>query len=210
MAGVNETIVREYFETLGFLVHQPRKYVVMARSKRPEEEVDLIVVNPQVPADAAVPPAGEHMVLGGVELRQLSRAVVSVRGWHTDRFSPAILELSPEIFRFADDQALKGALRLLGPGAVTKVLCLPALPTSASLKKKALEMLRAKGVDAVILFPTMLRELVRGIEVSKNYEKSDLLQTLRILKNYDLLRDEQLELFRKRPPRAREQGPAAE
>jgi hypothetical protein len=209
VAGVNEAIVREYFESLGFLVHQPRKYVVMARSKRPEEEVDLIVVNPQLAADVAAPP-GDQMVLGGAELRRLARAVVSVRGWHTDRFSPAILELSPEIFRFADDQALKGALRLLGPGPVTKVLCLPALPTSPSLKKKALEMLREKGVDAVILFPTMLRELMRDIEVSKNYEKSDLLQTLRILKNYDLLRDEQLELFRKRPARARDPGtPAA-
>ena len=203
MAGVNETFVREYFESLGFLVHQPCKYVVMARSKRPEEEVDLIVVNPLLAVDVA-PPAGDQMVLNGIELRRLARAVISVRGWHTDRFSPATLQLSPEIFRFADEQALKGALRLLGPGPVTKVLCLPALPTSAAQKKKALEMLREKGVDAVILFPTMLRELMRGIEVSKSYEKSDLLQTLRILKNYDLLRDEQLELFRKRPARARD------
>jgi hypothetical protein len=60
-------------------------------------------------------------------------------------------------------------------------------------------MLREKGVDFVLLFPTMLRELMRHVEVSKNYEKSELLQTLRILKNYDLLKDEQLELFRRKP-----------
>ena len=32
MASVNEWIVREYLEALGFLVRQPRKYQVMARA----------------------------------------------------------------------------------------------------------------------------------------------------------------------------------
>jgi hypothetical protein len=56
-------------------------------------------------------------------------------------------------------------------------------------------------VDWWCLFPTMLRELAGHVEVSKNYEKSELLQILRILKNYDLLKDEQLELFRPRQSR---------
>lgn len=205
MAGVNEGIVREYFETLGFLVHQPQKYVVMARTKRPEEEVDLIVQNPRVQDAPAEWPA-DRMILDGLALRHIARAVVGVRGWHTDRFSPATLQLSPEIVRFADEKAVRGAQQLLGGGPVSKILCLPGLPASAVLKKKVLEVLREKGVDAVILFPTMLRELIQRVEVSKNYDKSDLLQTLRILKNYDLLRDAQLELFRKRPKRRRETG----
>ena len=209
MASVNEAIVREYFESLGFLVHQPQKYIVMARSKRAEEELDFIVVHPLAPAEAPVVPLDE-MSVGGRELTRFARAVVSVRGWHTDRFSPAILHLSPEIFRFAAAPAARGAARVLGEGPVAKILCLPDLPASAALRHKALEMLREKGVDAVLLFPTMLRELIRQVEVSKSYEKSDLLQTIRILKNYDLLRDEQLELFRRRPKRRREPGsPAA-
>jgi len=36
------------------------------------------------------------------------------------------------------------------------------------------------------------------LEFSKNYEKSDLAQTLRILKTYDLLKDAQLDLFSKK------------
>ena len=41
MASVNEWIVREYFESIGFLVRQPRKYQVPSRSsKQLEEEVD--------------------------------------------------------------------------------------------------------------------------------------------------------------------------
>ena len=31
VSAVNETIVREYFESLGYLVLQPRKYLVAAR-----------------------------------------------------------------------------------------------------------------------------------------------------------------------------------
>lgn len=208
MPAVSETIVREYFESLGFLVQQPCKYIVQARTKRPTEEVDFLAVHPQDTEPAALP-APDQMVASGMELRQLPRLMVSVRGWHTDRFSPATLDLAPEIFRFAESGAVREALRVLGPGPLAKVLCLPGLPTSPALASKALTMLREKGVDYVVLFPTMLRELVRHVEVSKNYEKSELLQTLRILKNYDLLKDEQLELFRRKsPPRARVAKPA--
>ena len=36
------------------------------------------------------------------------------------------------------------------------------------------------------------------IEVNRNYQKSDLLQVIRILKNYDFFKEPQLELFRTR------------
>jgi hypothetical protein len=202
MAGVNEAIAREYFESLGFLVRQPHKYMVIARAKRPEEEIDFIAVNPAPRADIA-PPTGARLV-NGAELRGVERAVVSVRGWHTDRVSPSLLNVAPGLVRFAQEPALRRARADLGPGPLTRILCLSALPASAALRRKALDLLAEKGVDGVLLFPTMLRELIRAIEANKNYEKSDLLQILRILKNYDLLRDEQLELFRRarRRPRA--------
>jgi hypothetical protein len=57
-------------------------------------------------------------------------------------------------------------------------------------------MLRAKGVDAIIPFRTMLADLIEQIEVNRNYQKSDLLQVIRILKNYDFFRGPQLELFK--------------
>lgn len=203
MPAVSETITREYFEALGFLVQQPRKYMVMARSKKPAEEIDFLAVNPLAGAEAA-PPEPDQMVVGGAVLRQVARAMISVRGWHTDRFSPATLDLAPEIVRFAGDAAVREASRVLGEGPLAKVLCLPNLPTSRELARTTLERLREKGVDYVVLFPTMLRELIRGVEISKSYERSDLLQTLRILKNYDLLKDEQLELFRRKAsPRVR-------
>jgi hypothetical protein len=86
---------------------------------------------------------------------------------------------------------------------VAKVLCLPRLPASGELKKQTIEVLKAKGVDGVISFRTMLAELVARVDKKKNYEKSDLLQTIRLLKNYGLLRDSQMDLFPERRGRRR-------
>lgn len=194
MSAVSEQIVREYFEAHGFLILQPRKYAVAARPKRPEEEADLLVVNPKV-TEPAVP---DTMVWSGAELRQIARAIVGIRGWHTDRFSPAVLQLSPEVARFAEDDAIRRVSRQLGEGPVAKILCLPGLSPAQELKDRTLQMLKSRGIDGVLSFPTMLRELIEHVEGSKNYEKSDLLQMLRILKNYDLLKDPQLELFRRK------------
>ena len=197
MASVNEEIVREFFESLGFLVNQPRKYQVMARAKQPEEEVDFVVLNPQG-GTAELPPFG---VWGAVELRQIARAVVGVRGWHSERFSPAKLTLERELFRLADSGVMQKAQRQLGAGPVAKILCLPDLPPVGLMRTKSLEMLQAGGIDGIVLFRAMLLELVRSVDSQKNYERSDLLQVLRILKAHDLLKDAQLDLFRMRKQR---------
>ncbi|MDZ4197824.1 MAG: hypothetical protein U1E27_00910 [Kiritimatiellia bacterium] len=191
MPAVNEGIVREYFEALGFLVLQPHKYVVQARAKRPEEEIDFVVFNPLV-SGQVLP---ESTLWTSQELRRITRAVVSVRGWHTDRFSPAMLEDAPEIFRFADPATVSRAEEMLGGGPVARILCVPALPVSMEARARALAMFRERGVDGVLPFRTLLIELIARIDVNSNYEKSDLLQALRILKNYDLLKDAQLEMF---------------
>lgn len=194
MSGLNETIVREFFEELGFLVQQPRKYMVAARPKRADEEVDLLILNPQV-AEPRIP---DHLIWSVSDLAGVGRGIVRVLGWHTDRFSPAVLETSPEVFRFAGEESVRRVSNQLGSGPVAKILCLPGLSHSDELKQRTLVMLKEKGVDGLLAFPVMLRELLGRIEVSKNYEKSDLLQVLRILKNYDLIKSPQLELFRGR------------
>lgn len=194
MASVSETIVREYLETLGFLVQQPTKYQVTARAKRADEEFDLIAVNPK---GGSALPRGD-LQWSAAELRRVSRAIFSVRGWHTERISPAILDESPEIFRIANPEVVREAERRLGPGPLARVLCLPALPAGRSLREETLQRLREGGVDGVLTFRTMLIELAAALDVNCNYEKSDLLQVLRILKNYDLLRDAQMDLFRGR------------
>ena len=42
----------------------------------------------------------------------------------------------------------------------------------------------------------MLTDLVSETETNRNYQKSDLLQIIRILKNYDFFKEPQMELFK--------------
>ncbi len=201
MSAVNEQIAREYFESHGFFARQANKYIVMARNKRPSEEIDLIIVKP-AQTEQAVP---AEILWTGRQLAGIACAVVSVRGWHSERFTAQTLELSPQLFRFASAAAVDSVKPLVGDAPVAKIICLPDLPSSPQPRKDALEVIRARGVDGVILFPTMIRELAVSIEISNDYEKSDVLQLLRIVKNYDLFRDEQLDLFRKQPRKKKPQ-----
>jgi hypothetical protein len=204
MSAISETIVREYFELRGFFVRQQRKYV--APSRREEDEADFFVWNPLASSDGAALP----FILGDDDLRRVPRAMVVVKGWHTDTFSPGLLANAPEIFRFLEPVALKRAAQQFGDAApVLKLLVVPALPASDEAREQSIGLLRAKGIDGVIPFRAMLASLVASIETNRNYQKSDLLQTLRILKNYDFVREPQLELFKPRRPRkARNEGGA--
>lgn len=192
MSSVNEWIVREYLEAQGFLVRQPAKHQVIGRAKRPEEEIGLLAVHPS-PAPGGVP---ESMVWSGTDLRRVRAGLFSVIGWHTERLSPATLELSPDLLSIADARVIKRATELLGGERPACVLFVPALPASAESCRRVLERLREAGIDAVIPFRTLLLELTATLDVNRHYEKSDLLQILRILKVYGLLKGPQLDLFR--------------
>ena len=191
MAAVSETIVREYFELQGFLVRQHRKYI--AQTKREDDDIDFFVLNPHPQKREA----GMPFVLSSAELRFVERAVVVVKGWHTETFSPAVLAHAPEIFRFVEPKVFQQAAGAFGADtAPMKILVVPALPQGEDARRQSIELLRSKGIDAVIPFHAMLRDLIAGIEVNRNYQKSDLLQMIRILKNYDLFKEPQMELFK--------------
>jgi len=195
MSAVNELVVREYFEQLGFLVSQPQKYVVPGRPKKLEEEIDLVIIRPSV-TEQVLP---DHMVWTTEDLQGVGRAIVGVRGGHTGRFYASRFEQSQDIPRFAEPAAQRVAAKLLGTANVARILCLPDLPASGELKQKTINLLKQNGIDGVISFRTILDELVRGAGINRNYEKSDVLQIIRLLKKYDLLREtRQLELFARR------------
>ena len=119
-----------------------------------------------------------------------------VKGWHTETFSMAVLAHAPEIFRFVEPKVFQQAVRTFGAeGAPAKILVVPALPQAEDARRQSVELLRSKGIDA----DTVSRDaadLVGNIEVNRNYQKSDLLQMIRILKNYDFFKEPQLELFK--------------
>jgi hypothetical protein len=202
MSAIDEGIVREYFEQNGFFVRQVRKYQVTARRKSVDEEIDLLVYNPAWVPGSRRP----DFFLFSSELPLVQRAVISVRPWHTNVFSPTLLKSTPEIFRFLEDNVVKEATRLFASvsaedaaAGITKVLVLPSLPTAEPFRSQSVEMLKQAGVDAIVSFRSMLLDLLEKVEVNQNYTKSDTLQVMRILKNYDLLKDPQLDMFPDRP-----------
>jgi hypothetical protein len=197
MSAVNDWIVREYFEMLGYLVTQPRKYTV-PRHKTAGEEVDLVVINPSI-KEHKLP---ESFVWYTDELKTVARAIVAVRGWHTERFYVSTFEQAPHILRFAAPESMRCATKLIGTDSIAKILCLPNLPATGELKQKTIQTLRDKGVDGIISFETILSEIVERVDVNRNYDKSDLLQVIRLLKNYGQIRDRQLDMFAKRSRRA--------
>lgn len=182
-------------------MRQQRKF--LAPSKEEDEEIDFLVNNPLAAR------AGEPIpfVLGSADLKGIALAVVAVKGWHTETFGTGVLQNSEHIFRFTEPAIFNQAIRQLGGEQVPlKILVAPSLPHKKSAREQAVALLREHGVDAILPFRTMLEELIDHVAVNRNYHKSDLLQTLRILKNYDLLKGPQLELFkprRKRKSRAK-------
>jgi len=198
MSAIDEGIVREYFEQNGFLVRQVRKYQVQARRKTGDEEIDLLVYNPSWQRGERKP----DFFLFSNELPLVHRAMIAVKGWHTGVFTPNMLKSSPEIFRFLEDNVMKEATRFFpaaeaaeeGEDQLTKILVLPSLPTQEPFRSQSIAMLKERGVDAIISFRSMLLDLIEKTEINRNYGKSDTLQVIRILKNYDLLKDAQMDL----------------
>jgi hypothetical protein len=214
MSAIDEGIVREFFEQNGFFVRQVRKYQVQARRKTGDEEIDLLVHNPGWQKGSRKP----DFFLFSTELQFVHQAVVSVKPWHTEVFTPVMLKGSPEIFGFLEQNVLKQAARLFPPEGegigsdVTKILVLPALPTAEPFRSQSVELLKERGVDGIISFRSMLLDIIEKIDANRNYGKSDTLQVIRVLKNYDLLKDAQLDLLSDRlqtARRARASGAAA-
>ena len=199
MAAFDENIVREYFELNGFLVRQLRKYQVQARKKRSDEEIDLLVYNPD--PEQPGPTRGFQLFSG--DIKSIHRALVVVKGWHTSSFTPRMLKQSNKIFDFlkkdvldavekyfAEDEDLSGKV-----DPVSRILVLPGLPSTEPHREESIQLLRENGIDFIITFRTILENLLQGIEANYSYQKSEALHLLRLLKIYDMVKAPQLELF---------------
>src|SRR6185437_15265229 len=155
MSSVSETIVREYFELHEFLVRQHRKYI--AQTKREEDDIDFFVLNPRAQKREGELP----FVLSSGDLPTIERAIVAVKGWHTETFSSARITSTPELFRFVGTKVFQQAARVFGESASTlKILVIPTLPQAEQGRAESIALLRAKGIDAVIPFSTILADLI--------------------------------------------------
>jgi hypothetical protein len=133
MSAVSETIVREYFELHEFLVRQHRKYIGQTR-REDDDEIDFFVLNPHPQAPGGPLP----FALGSADLDSIERAIVVVKGWHTETFSLAVLARAPGIFRFVEPRVFQQAARAFGKnGTPLKILVVPALRNRPSAESIA-------------------------------------------------------------------------
>src|SRR5215469_13255350 len=150
MAAISETIVREYFELHEFLVRQYRKHV--APAGREDDDLDFLVINPR-----PHPRSGElPFALSSAQLPFVERAIVVIKAWHSEIFTPALLTNAPELLRFVEKKSFQNAVdAFTGGEGVLKILVVPVLPREAQAREQSITILRSKGIDAVISFPTM-------------------------------------------------------
>ncbi|MFC2140220.1 hypothetical protein ACFLQ1_00700 [Candidatus Auribacterota bacterium] len=195
MGSISENFVREYFELNNFSVKINKKYAFSSQRRNDLEEINLIVQNIKDNVDEGE--KKKPFLLEESSIQKIKKGIVEVKGWHTGKFSPSVLIKSPHIFNFVEKKVLKAAERFLGTKDFKKILVIPRLPKAKDTRNKSIKIMKEKGIDHVLEFKTILDYIIQHIKINKNYIESDILQTIRLLKNYDLIKDRQLELFSK-------------
>ena len=99
-----------------------------------------------------------------------------------------VLKKAEEIFKFEDEDVDDSSNTL-------KLLVLPGLPTADPHRSESIKLLREHGIDGIISFRSMLLDILAKVQTNHNYQKSEILQIMRILKNYDLIKEPQMDLF---------------
>ncbi len=185
MGDVNVQLVREFFELN--LFHVLTNWQQASRKLRPGEHAGQLFVQNTNAAPARELP----FLLQPGDINTIERAVVEVRAWHGDRFYPSVIEANPVLYEFVSHDAIAGDVFQHLP--YETILVVSELPASPELRGRSLALLHETGVGHIIEFPHVLHDLLNRIDANGNYPSSDTLQTLRLLKRYKLVRNQQME-----------------
>ena len=190
MADTNTRVVREFLEANNFSVITNRKFQLQKADPPGRYSIDILGGNMQY----TEPKSPLPMRLLAEHMRHIPNVIVDVKGWHSFRFSPSLVNTKPELFYFVSPEALKFARSIFKGAPFKSVLVISEAPATEAVWSKMEEMLKNGGIDHVLEFPTILSFLISYVQVSNNYIESDTLQLLRFLKRYGLVKGEQLEL----------------
>ncbi|MFC1668612.1 hypothetical protein ACFL1T_04455 [Chlamydiota bacterium] len=193
MANINEELTREFFEQNGFSVKLQHKYLVTGSDRNQVDHIDLLVFNTTTRSIIPIP----NFVLQMTDIPNIERAAIGIRGWHTETFSPSVLHSSPEVFYFAEVDPQKVSQKFFREKPFVNIMVLPMLPQNEIVRQRSIELLKENKVTYVIEFKTILEDLIDRVRINRNYIESNVLQFLRILKRYNLLRQYQLDFFEK-------------
>ena len=203
MNQIEELVVREFFEQHGFFARAAPTPSNAGRRKSPADSLDLLVTR----MDDKPPDRPPGFFLFPTELTRLRRGVVMLRGWQTLRGNPPP-RTSAQVHRFIQQTILKilpaeteqTEVETEPPGDWTRVLVLPHLPTAEPFRTQSTEALAARGIGGIISFRGMLADLTARADGGGPFPSSTLARIIRLLKDHDLIRDAQLELFPERNP----------
>ena len=194
MTDLNMQLVREFFELNLFYVLPHWQHEKALRDT--DSAGSLLFVEQPKPA---VPDEVDFLLRPG-DVQSIQRAVVEVRAWHADRMYTSVIESNPVFTRVASQQTRTIAENVFDSTDYKIVLVVSEFSASPELREKALLLLQKNGIDHVIEFSTILADMLRFISAQNNYAPSHTLQTMRLLKRYNFIREQQMELFFPAPP----------
>lgn len=190
MSNINEVLVREFFEMLGFVVKANRKFIPKGKTSKRGIDFFIINLNPNQNKES------EAFVFDSESAKSIHSAVIRIEPWHTDKFYPSVIQKDEGLLDFLNPENLKEAQRILKTSDFKKILVISRLPANKEMCNRSEKILKTKGIDHLITFPTILSWLIKTVKGNKSYY-NDALELLRILKHYKLFKKPQLELFKK-------------
>ena len=195
MGDVNLQLVREFFELNVFHVLTNWQQDP-GRLRLTENSAQLFVENTR-----PVPVSELPFTLRADDVGAIERAVVEVRAWHADRFYASVIESSPVLSQFVAEESLALARDVFGGEPFSTILIVSELPATPEHRNRSIGLLKNAGIGHIIEFPQILQDLLDKVNINGSYAGSETLQTLRLLKRYKFVRNQQMEfLFTTEPP----------
>jgi hypothetical protein len=161
MAEVNEEIVRRYFELDGYFVRSNIAYRFKTEKGAGWSDIDLCAFHP-ITGDAAA---------------------IEVKGWHTERITPASLRDWPALFFFTRSDATDRVRELLGNRDFRRILVVGRLGDRG--RQEVLGYARDRGVE-IMEFPTILSRLIKDTQLGRSAD-SEAEHMIRVLNAYGFL-----------------------
>lgn len=189
LSDLNMQLAREFFELNLFYVLPQWRFEDGGRDTEASGAL-LFVEQPRPAVAGDIAP-----LLGPGDVRCIQRAMVEVRAWHADRLYASVVEASPVFARAGSQPSRAVADAVFNNQDYKIILVVSELSTSPKHQEQALQALKNYGIDHIIEFPTMLADMLRLISAQDNYAPSQTLQTMRLLKRYNFIRLQQMELF---------------
>ena len=133
-------------------------------------------------------------VLSGAQITgAIKNAVVRMVSWHTMKFTPIVLSRFPDIFDFLKAGPVEEYRKFFRGEDFLKVLVLPSLPASEGLREESIRIMKEKGIDRLVMFPSVIAGLIEKIEPRHVY-LSSVNEVLRVLKFYKFFAEEEQNL----------------